>query len=503
MKFPTGLSVLALALRGVAATREECHCCRYLVAEESLQGKVLFADDQLYETRLASYYSANAALSPWCMVLPTSTADVSKIAEIFSSHSCPFGMRSGAHSAFRGSNGVDIGVTVDFAYLNGTTYDAENKIVSIQPGSNWGEAYTVLDPYGVTAVGGRASVVGVGGFTTGGGYSFHTNSRGFACDNVVNFEVVLASGEVVNANAQENPDLWKALKGGSGNFGFVTRIDQAVVESTQMWGGFATYDQSKRDDVFRAYLRFVDNMASDPASANIVALNYDGAEFTLRSILTNTDALEAPPAFDEYSAIDTVDSTLRVGAIAELVPEFTGPTPLGLYASWLVGMTKSDLDIMAFIDEKHKEYVASMTAAAPDALFNILIQFQPVTESIVRHGAANGGNVLGLEAVVADGPALMWLIVFTVDTEENQDILLPLVMDYRDAINARATQLGVNSNWDYLNYAFADQDPIATYGEENVRFLREVSDKFDPSGVFQKLRKTGFKIPAEEDTCLD
>lgn len=109
--------------------------------------------------------------------------------------------------------------------MNATTYDGDTKIASIQPGSNFGDAYTALDVYNVTIAGGRASVVGVGGFTTGGGYSFHSNSHGFACDNVANYEIVLANGSVVNANATWNSDLWKAQKGGSGNFGFVTRID--------------------------------------------------------------------------------------------------------------------------------------------------------------------------------------------------------------------------------------------------------------------------------------
>lgn len=101
----------------------------------------------------------------------------------------------------------------------------ETKIASIQPGSKFGDAYTALDPHNVSIAGGRASVVGVGGFVTGGGYSFQSNAHGFACDNVANYEIVLANGSVVNANSQENSDLWKAQKGSSGNFGFVTRID--------------------------------------------------------------------------------------------------------------------------------------------------------------------------------------------------------------------------------------------------------------------------------------
>lgn len=55
--------------------------------------------------------------------------------------------------------------------MNTTTYDQETKIASIQPGSDWGHAYETLGEYGVTTVGARASVVGVGGFTTGGGVS--------------------------------------------------------------------------------------------------------------------------------------------------------------------------------------------------------------------------------------------------------------------------------------------------------------------------------------------
>lgn len=55
--------------------------------------------------------------------------------------------------------------------MNTTVYDEENKLVKIQPGSDWGRVFNTLDPYGVTSVGGRASVVGVGGFVTGGGVS--------------------------------------------------------------------------------------------------------------------------------------------------------------------------------------------------------------------------------------------------------------------------------------------------------------------------------------------
>lgn len=71
-------------------------------------------DTETYEERLQSYYSANAAQAAWCMVLPENTLDVSRIAEVITKYQCPFGIRSGAHSAFKGSNGAKDGITVDF-----------------------------------------------------------------------------------------------------------------------------------------------------------------------------------------------------------------------------------------------------------------------------------------------------------------------------------------------------------------------------------------------------
>lgn len=500
MKSFTAAAVAALLANSATAKEgEKCEqqvCCGALSQAPGLEGKVFAPDTSVYDARLASYYSANAAQAPWCMVLPQSTQDVSEITKVFAEHKCPFGMRSGAHSAFEGSNGIKDGVTVDFGWLNATTYDTEKKLASTQPGSDWGHSFAALQEYGVVNVGGRASVVGVGGFSTGGGMSFHSSSQGFACDAVVNFEVVLADGSIVNANAHENSDLYRSLKGGSGNFGFVTRLDQRVVEQTKMWGGISTYSYDDRDDLFNAYLKFVENMSEDTASQNIVSTQYSSAGYALITVLSNVDAVENATAFDDYLAIPTETSTLRIGEIADLVPEFTGPTPLGLYAEWMTGMTTNDFRVMDFIERKHREYVDQMKAAAPDSDFNVLVQFQPVSESIVSHAQQYGGNVLGLEEVVADGPALMWLIAVTVDTAENQEKIHPISMEYKAAINAYADEIGAQKNWEFLNYSYKDQDPLSYYGAEAISHMQATSKKYDPTGMFQNQRRTGFKIPA-------
>jgi FAD/FMN-containing dehydrogenase len=140
--------------------------------------------------------------------------------------SCKHTPTSG-HTQWAGSNNVEQGVTIDLGRMNDVTYDAHSKLVSLQPGSRWGDVYEKLLNHSVCFTDGRDGDVGIGGFLTGGGNSYYAGLYVLACDNVANFEVVLANGDIFNANAKSHSDLWTTLKGGSGNFGIVTRFDMA------------------------------------------------------------------------------------------------------------------------------------------------------------------------------------------------------------------------------------------------------------------------------------
>lgn len=379
--------------------------------------------------------------------------------------------------------------------MNATTYDESSQIASIQPGSTWGPVYETLAPYGVVAVGGRADVVGVGGFTTGGGYSFHTGVRGFACDNVRNFEVVLGDGSIVNANAEENSDLWKALKGGSGNFGFVTRIDQDVWPSSPIYANLNSYSLDKKPAISEAYYNFVNAQDDEPESQMILSSRFSNKTWSAGAIMSNINA-EVSPSFDPFFAIEANLRMPATGPAHEVVPIFTGPTPLGLFANWQTGMVAHNLEMMQAIDDIVVEYMDKMTAAVPNATLELISQWQPVTKGIVEKMEERGGNVLGLDAIVADGPVIMYNLVFTVDTAANQDLVLPMAFEMNRAIQTKADELGHNKHWEFLNYANGIQDPLAHYGSENVAFMKAVSAKYDEAQVFQKLRKTGFHLPA-------
>ena len=150
--------------------------------------------------------------------------------------------------------------------------------------------------------------------------------------------------------------------------------------------------------------------------------------------------------------------------------------------------------------EKFNELNIALEAIAPSEQsdVNTLCMFQPITKSIVEKGVERGGNVLGLENYVKDGNGIMFLVTLAIKGYENEVAAQPLVKAYVEELDAYSDSLGLKWDWKYLNYAHKSQDVIGSYGEEAVSFLRQVSKKYDPKGVFQKLRGSGFKIPPKD-----
>lgn len=109
------------------------------------------------------------------------------------------------------------------------------------------------------------------------GLSYFSYARGFVCDNVVNYEIVLASGEVTNANAETNSDLWAALKGGGNNFGVVTRYDLAIFPQGAMWGGKVFYFQPSISSQIQSLVDYSQNPDADPDVHICVSLGYAAA----------------------------------------------------------------------------------------------------------------------------------------------------------------------------------------------------------------------------------
>ena len=120
-----------------------------------------------------------ASVSPNCVLSPTSPTDVSVALAIFEAANllgrttgkgsvCKFAVKGGGHTAQAGSANINGGVTIDLSGLNAITLSKDKSFVSVGGGQRWGNVYAVLQPLGLSVVGGRGNLIGVGGFTLGG-----------------------------------------------------------------------------------------------------------------------------------------------------------------------------------------------------------------------------------------------------------------------------------------------------------------------------------------------
>lgn len=226
-----------------------------------LPSKVFFPGDTVYDYEVGNFWSNTEILKPACIARPTSPEDVSIVVQTSRSSEAEFAVRAGGHMPVRGANSVDDGILVVMSNLTKMEIASDRASVEVGPGLTWEDVYTYLIQFDRTAVGGRISPIGVAGLNLGGGISFHGNQYGWAADNVLEYEVVLASGEVVVANATENVDLFWALKGGGPNFGIVTKFVLRVVPSTKVLAGIYTIDGVEMDplmDVSRDSMEHLD-----------------------------------------------------------------------------------------------------------------------------------------------------------------------------------------------------------------------------------------------------
>lgn len=128
---------------------------------------------------------------------------------------------------------------IDLGLLNHVKVDTTAETAEIGPGCRWRDVYTELEKHNYTVAGGREAGVGVAGFLLGGGLAFLNSRRGLSCDDVVEYEVVLSDGRIVIAKKgdAEHADLFRALKGGSNNFGIVTNFKMNMLSNDKIWGG--------------------------------------------------------------------------------------------------------------------------------------------------------------------------------------------------------------------------------------------------------------------------
>lgn len=166
-----------------------------------------------------------------------------------------------------------------------------------------------------------------------GGMSFFSTKHGFACDSILDFEIVLASGEIVHANAQSNPSLFICLKGGLNNFGIVASFTMQTIPSPpEIWGGVVYYAPDTFGALIEATVDFVENEVDEDTHVMSSAGYGFGQDVCTCCVYHLKGDKEAPALkrFTELPGLVEGYASLRMGRHVDFCEELSGFTKDGV-----------------------------------------------------------------------------------------------------------------------------------------------------------------------------
>jgi FAD/FMN-containing dehydrogenase len=221
------------------------------------EGRLIGPEDADYD-EARKVYNAMIDKRPALIAQCAGPDDVTKTLAFARDHDLLVAVRGGGHNG-AGLGTCEDGVVIDLSLINGVDVDPEDHTVRVGGGSTWGEVDSATNEHGLATPSGIISTTGVGGLTLGGGLGNLTRTCGLAIDNLLEAELVLASGERVRASAEENPDLYWAIRGGGGNFGVVTSFLFRLHEVDTVVAGPTFWPVELGAEVLSAYREFLPN----------------------------------------------------------------------------------------------------------------------------------------------------------------------------------------------------------------------------------------------------
>ena len=204
------------------------------------------------------------------------TADVADAVKIGRSERVEISVRGGGHNV-AGKAVTEGGLMIDLSLMKGIHVDPVRSAARAQPGVTVGELDRATAAFGLATPSGVVSSTGIAGLTLGGGIAWLMGKHGMAVDNLMSAEVVLASGEVVTASEDIDPDLFWALRGGGGNFGVVTSFQYRTHPLASVLGGPVLHPLAAAPQLFSFYREFAADLPDELSTQAVFLHAPDGS----------------------------------------------------------------------------------------------------------------------------------------------------------------------------------------------------------------------------------
>ncbi len=438
----------------------------------NLRGGVIQPHDKGYDDA-CKVYNGMIHKKPRLISRCADVADVIRSVNFAREHNLLLAVRSGGHNA--GGLGIcDDGLVIDLALMKYTRVDPAAFIVTVGAGCTWGDVDHATHVFGLATPSGIISTTGVGGLTLGGGIGHLTRKCGLTIDNLLSADAVLADGRFVKANADENPDLFWAIRGGGGNFGVVTSFTFKLHPIDTVYGGPVLYELSETADVMKWYRDLIHAAPDDlngffafltvppapPFPEHLHMKKMCGVVWTYTGTLTKSEETFKPIRAFKKAALDLV-GPLPQPALQSM---FDALYPPGLQWYWRADFVK-ELSDAAIAQHVHFGY------ALPS--MHSTMHLYPINGAASRIGKN--------ETAWSYRDATWAQVMVGVDPDSgNNDKIISWTKSYYDALHP------YSAGGAYVNFLMdeGEERVKATYGD-NYERLVIIKNKYDPNNLFR------------------
>jgi hypothetical protein len=349
--------------------------------------------------------------------------------------------------------------------------DAQAQRARVEAGARWWDVVPAAAEHGLSALHGSSPEINVVGYSLGGGLGWQARKRGLQANSVTAIEVVTADGQLRLVDAEHEPDLFWALRGGGGSFGLVTAIEFRLYPLAEVYAGSLFFDYERSGEVFRAWREWTEDLPEELTSA-IRMLQFPpleeipemlrGKSFAVVGATFLGDESDGAALLEPLRAlgpqIDTV-ATVPAASLTELHMDPVDPVPY--------------LSTHAMLGDLPAEAIDALIAAVGPGTGSILTGVE------LRHvGGAAGRVPEGAGALGALRGDYLGFAFGAVMAPE----MAPVVEAQLAAIDAA---LAPHDTGRYLNFTEVVHDAEAMFADGVVERLREVRASYDPDRLFK------------------
>jgi hypothetical protein len=350
--------------------------------------------------------------------------------------------------------------------------DAQNRRARVAAGAKWQDVSALASPQGLAALSGSSAEVGVVGYTLGGGHGWLARKHGLACNGVVGAEVVTADGRILRADAENEPDLFWALRGGGGSFGVVTALDFELYPVPELYAGMFAWPWERSAEVLHTWHEWVSGLpvemntwarilqipplpdVPEPIRGRqlvVVEAAYLGLEGPAGELLSPLRALG--PEIDTFAAVPPE-------ALGHLHMDPEDPVPFAIGGQLLGELPAAAIDKL-------------IEAAGPDSGSPLLSVELRLLGGALTEAPANAGALGTLDqAFLTLGVAMLMDPSAAPAMSAHLDLV-------RDALDPW------DSGVQYGNFVDVPIDTRSCYPPETFRRLQEVKAQYDAGDLFR------------------